>query len=53
MTPICPLAIQTYAENMPLGKVEALLMNQGLFGKIFGYGTLVLRFGARHKATGG
>ncbi len=30
-------------QEMPLGKVEALSMQQGLFGKMFGYGTLVFK----------
>ncbi|MBI1916231.1 MAG: PH domain-containing protein [Planctomycetes bacterium] len=39
--------ITTQLREMPLAKVEALLMEQGLFGKLFGYGTLVF------KGTGG
>ena len=35
--------ITTQLREMPLAKVEALLMEQGLFGKIFGYGTLVFK----------
>lgn len=35
--------LTTSLREMPLGKVEALLMQQGLFGKIFGYGTLVFK----------
>jgi uncharacterized membrane protein YdbT with pleckstrin-like domain len=33
----------TQLREMPLGKVEALSMQQGLFGKLFGYGTLVFK----------
>lgn len=32
--------LTTQLREMPLGKIEALLMQQGLFGKLFGYGTL-------------
>ncbi len=35
--------ITTELREMPLAKVEALLMQQDLFGKIFGYGTLVFK----------
>lgn len=35
--------ITTRLREMPLAKVEALLMEQGLFGKIFGYGTLIFK----------
>jgi uncharacterized membrane protein YdbT with pleckstrin-like domain len=35
--------ITTRLREMPLPKVEALLMEQGLFGKIFGYGSLVFK----------
>lgn len=35
--------LTTTLREMPLGKVEALLMQQGLFGKLFGYGTLVFK----------
>jgi uncharacterized membrane protein YdbT with pleckstrin-like domain len=35
--------LATELREMPLAKVEALLMQQGLFGKIFGYGTLVFK----------
>jgi membrane protein YdbS with pleckstrin-like domain len=35
--------LTTQLREMPLGKVEALFMKQGLFGKIFGYGTLVFK----------
>lgn len=35
--------ITTQLREMPLAKIEALLMEQGLFGKIFGYGTLVFK----------
>jgi uncharacterized membrane protein YdbT with pleckstrin-like domain len=35
--------ITTQLREMPLAKVEALSMFQGLFGKIFGYGTLVFK----------
>jgi hypothetical protein len=33
----------TTLREMPLPKVEALLMEQGLLGKLFGYGTLVFK----------
>jgi len=32
--------LTTQLREMPLGKIEALLMQQGLFGKLFGYETL-------------
>jgi uncharacterized membrane protein YdbT with pleckstrin-like domain len=35
--------LTTQLREMPLGKVEALLMQQGVFGKLFGYGTLVFK----------
>ncbi len=35
--------LTTQLREMPLAKVEALLMRQGLFGKLFGYGTLVFK----------
>src|SRR5262249_48657360 len=35
--------ITTRLRDMPLAKVEALLMEQRLFGKLFGYGTLVFK----------
>jgi uncharacterized membrane protein YdbT with pleckstrin-like domain len=35
--------LTTRLREMPLGKVEALLMQQGIFGKLFGYGTLVFK----------
>ena len=33
----------TQLREMPLAKVEALLVTQGVFGKLFGYGTLVFK----------
>jgi hypothetical protein len=35
--------LTTRLREMPLAKVEALVMKQGLFGKLFGYGTVVLK----------
>jgi membrane protein YdbS with pleckstrin-like domain len=35
--------LMTRLRDMPLGKVEALLMQQGLLGKILGYGTVVFK----------
>ena len=35
--------ITTQLREMPLAKVEALSMFQRLFGKLFGYGTLVFK----------
>src|SRR5262249_12320363 len=35
--------LTTQVREMPLGKVEALLMRQGLIGKLLGYGTLVFK----------
>ncbi|HLW68009.1 MAG TPA: PH domain-containing protein [Gemmataceae bacterium] len=35
--------LTTQLREMPLGKVEALSMEQSLFGKLFGYGTLVFK----------
>jgi uncharacterized membrane protein YdbT with pleckstrin-like domain len=35
--------ITTQLRDMPLAKVEALRLEQGLFGKIFGYGTVVFK----------
>ncbi len=35
--------VRTQLRDMPLAKVEALVMTQGLFGKIFGYGTLIFK----------
>lgn len=42
--------LTTYLREMPLGKVEALLMRQGVFGKLFGYGTLIFKgSGGTHR----
>ncbi len=35
--------LSTRLREMPLGKVESLMVQQGLFGRLFGYGTLVFR----------
>ncbi len=35
--------ITTQLREMPLAKVEALLVQQGLLGKVFGWGTLVFK----------
>ena len=35
--------LTTQLREMPLGKVEASVMRQGPFGKIFGFGTLVFK----------
>jgi membrane protein YdbS with pleckstrin-like domain len=35
--------LMTKLSEMPLAKVEFLLMQQGLFAKIFGYGTVVFK----------
>jgi uncharacterized membrane protein YdbT with pleckstrin-like domain len=35
--------LTTSLREMPLAKVEALVLEQGLFGKLFGYGTLVFK----------
>jgi membrane protein YdbS with pleckstrin-like domain len=35
--------LTTQLREMPLAKVEALVMRQGPFGKLFGYGTVVLK----------
>src|SRR5207248_83791 len=35
--------ITTRLREMPLAKVEPLRMDQGLLGKIFGYGTLIFK----------
>ncbi len=33
--------VTTQVREMPLGKVEAIRIEQGIFGKMFGFGTLV------------
>jgi hypothetical protein len=38
-------------EEMPLTKVEALLVEQRLFGKLFGCGTLVFKGSGGTKCT--
>jgi uncharacterized membrane protein YdbT with pleckstrin-like domain len=35
--------LSTQLREMPLGKVEALNLRQGLFGKLFGYGTVLFK----------
>ena len=43
--------LATHLREMPLAQVEALFMRQGLFGKIFGYGTVVFSGSGGTKRT--